>query len=405
LLALNKTQTSIENARSAGCQSDAPDPGGIRCSSYPGTNDSGEAISPEQSSSVGTNSNKTSSSQTNSANQTVMNRMAILRSGTVTARGSNVQFYNDGKALEQISYAGLTTNKGAASADEYSKLGLWANGIFRFGNVDSTTQESKGYNFNNLGVTIGLDYAISQDFILGTAFTYLSTSGGFVENGGDLQSDLFNGAIYASYNITDDFYIDALAFYGGNNYNITRNVNYAISTGNVNERLEGTPGGRQYGFNLNSGYSFRFQRLEIEPYLGVSYLGTDIDAYNEKSLGTTNSWAAKYDAQNLASLKTTLGALLAYNFDVPWGVLIPQVRGEWHHEFEDHGRAIGAQISGTGENYSIFIENPDRDYFTFGASVASAFDYGITAFLAYDMLIGYNNVSSYGFTLGGRIDF
>ena len=55
---------------------------------------------------------------------------------------------------------------------------------------------------------------------------------------------------------------------------------------------------------------------------------------------------------------------------------------------------IGNEAAGQNGAFSIAIENPDRDYFTFGTSLTSAFNYGITDFLAYDMLIGYNNVNS-----------
>ncbi|WP_428356164.1 autotransporter outer membrane beta-barrel domain-containing protein [Methyloprofundus sp.] len=331
-----------------------------------------QIISPEQTGASGTNANKTSASKTSSANQSVMSRMVSFRNEGVTTRANNFQFYDNGNALQPTGISSI--NKGAASADDYSKLGLWVNGIFRFGTVDSTFQESKGYNYNNLGVTLGLDYAVTEDLIVGTAFTYLSTNGDYVSNGGDLHTDLFNGAIYASYYITDNFYIDGLAFYGGNNYDITRNVNY---TG-VNATLEGTPDGRQYGFNLSSSYTFNYQRLIAEPYVSVGYIGTDIDAYDEAELGPASGqgWATRYDAQNLTSLKTTLGALFAYNFDVPWGVLIPQIRGEWHHEFEGHGREITSKFIGnnadSARTYSVFIENPDRDYFTFGTSITSA---------------------------------
>lgn len=377
--------------------------------------------SPEQTGSSGTNANKTSANQTSSANKTVMNRMVSLRSESEGVNSSSVQINNNGKPLDLNSNSEFNSNNGSlAIANDYSKLGLWVNGVFRFGDVESSAQQTQGYDFNNLGVTLGLDYAMTEDFILGASFTYLNTSGDYTSintiggvttqrAGGDFNTDLFNGSIYASYSINDDFYIDGLAFYGGNNYNIIRNVNYKINGVDVNEKLQGTPDGKQYGFNISTGYNFRFQRLTVEPYLSVGYIGTDIDAYDETALSATGGWAQRYEAQKLESVKTTLGALFAYSFDVPWGVLVPQLRGEWHHEFEDDGRNITSSFLGNTsegiQSFSTVIDNPDRDYFTFGTSITSAFNYGITAFLAYDMLIGYNNVNSYGFTLGGRVDF
>ena len=260
-------------------------------------------------------------------------------------------------------------------------------------------------------MTISVDYSLTEDLMLGSAFTYMNTSGEYANNAGSQDTDLFNGSIYGSYYITDDFYIDGLAFYAGNNYNITRNINYVDDTGAlINSRVEGTPGGSQYGFNFATGYNYHHKRLIVGPYASVSYLSSDVDAYSESELGSVQSqgWATSYDGQGIRSLKTTLGTLLSYNFDVPWGVVIPQVRGEWHHEFKDDARTITSSFVGAGPNsapFSVFIDGPDRDYFTFGTSLTSTLDHGVTAFLAYDMLIGYDNVNSYGFTLGGKVDF
>ena len=103
---LNATQNSMLSAISKDCSNSANDPhqedSGFqaRCSGLLGLAEWGQSeldsavrqVSPEQTISYGTNATKTSTGQSNNANQTVMNRMSYVRSETPTIQTSGIQF-------------------------------------------------------------------------------------------------------------------------------------------------------------------------------------------------------------------------------------------------------------------------------------------------------------------------
>jgi outer membrane lipase/esterase len=96
----------------------------------------------------------------------------------------------------------------------------------------------------------------------------------------------------------------------------------------------------------------------------------------------------------------------AKNGDAIGGVLPPQSRGQRHYQFKDDKRSIGASFLGdpAAQQFAVATQGPDRDYFTFGADISGEFSQGISAFLAYDLLLSYCDIESHRFTLGTRIE-
>jgi uncharacterized protein with beta-barrel porin domain len=94
---------------------------------------------------------------------------------------------------------------------------------------------------------------------------------------------------------------------------------------------------------------------------------------------------------------------------MPWGVLVPQAHGTWHHEFKDDSRTITTSFLGDGaaapNQFSIVTEGSDRDYYTVGVSLNTSFSHGASAFVAYNTLLGYRDIDSHRVTFGGRLEF
>ena len=89
--------------------------------------------------------------------------------------------------------------------------------------------------------------------------------------------------------------------------------------------------------------------------------------------------------------------------------MLPQLRGEWHHEFEDDEPDTKASFLGdttvSGGLFTVLGNNPDTDYFKLGAGVSATLAHGVSAFFDYQALVGYDDVTSHQFTLGGRLEF
>jgi outer membrane autotransporter protein len=362
-----------------------------------------QVISPEQLLAQGATATRVTAGQVALVDSTIGARLATLHG---TLRLAGLQMYRNGWPADHA-YAGLGdpfANGGAAGDGLSAPLGVWLSGNYHFGDVDSTSNQ-KGFQFKNFGFTVGADYRVTDDMIVGFAFTYSRTNANFDRSAGGTDSDAYTGSIYGSYYVTEGFHIDAIGSFGGIDYQTTRHISYTLPRfETVNTEAVANPGGTQYSFSIGGGYDYSVGGLMLAPYARTEYIGLDVDAYRERQ---GNGWAMRFDEQHVQSLISTVGSQISYTFSLPWGVVTPQLRGEWHHQFKDDKRRIGASFLGdpAAQQFAVVTQGPDRDYYTFGAEISGVFSHGISAFLAYDLLLGYRDIESHKFTLGTRIAF
>jgi outer membrane lipase/esterase len=341
-----------------------------------------DRVSPEQI--IGPNTEATKTSNIQASN--IGARLLELRAGVRGISLAGLEL--DGKPV----FAGLMPLETGGAAGEgtelWSRLGAFINGAYHFGEVDSTFNQL-GFDFDSGGVTAGVDYRLTDNLVLGAAFNYVGTGSDFDQAGGELDSDSYSGSVYGTFYATESFYIDGIVSYRGIDYESTRNIPYNISPNllapggdPVNTQATADPDGEQFSVNAGGGYDLALGALTVGPYAHVSYINLDIDAFSEQGgLG----WGMRFPDQEIDSVTTTLGAQLSYAVSTPFGVLLPHVRGEWHHEFEDDSRNIAVRFLGdttSGLPFNIVTEDPDRNYYNFGAGVSGTFARGISAFLA-----------------------
>ena len=96
-------------------------------------------------------------------------------------------------------------------------LGVFVNGLGQFGSRDLTSSEN-GYSFNNAGFIAGADYRFTPQLIAGGAFGYTLSNTNFdtsalSASGQSLSGNLLQGNIYATYAMTDAWYVNAIALF------------------------------------------------------------------------------------------------------------------------------------------------------------------------------------------------
>ena len=354
-----------------------------------------QQVSPEQIPSQGV-------SATRASFNLISGRLAAIRAG---ARGFQVAGL--GKNVLPVNLASVSNGLGGAAGDTvnvWDKLGGFVNGNFNTGNVGSEFNQL-GYNFNSGSINFGLDYRFSDSLVLGTAFTYMRSESSFDRNGGSLDSNAYTGALYGSYYATDNLYFDGIATIGGINYESIRQIQYVVPNDTVTTQAKGTPGGNQYSISLGTGYNYAVQEWLFNPYAKVNYIKLDVDRFSETGGA---GWGMAFNDQTVESVTTTLGGQISYAVSTGWGVLMPTVRGEWHHQYEDSSRNIAVRFLGdttSGLAFNTVTTSPDRNYFTVGGGVSSTLAHGVSAFFNYDALLGYRNVESHLFTVGARMEF
>ena len=309
---------------------------------------------------------------------------------------------NGGRNAVPYDYFGANNKKilGGGSGDgDFSALSFWGKVDSGFGSHDNTALNLAGFKFDNHNFMAGADYRISDAWVAGGNFTYRHSNAGFNGGRGETLSDSYIGGLYTSYFITDALHIDATASYGGVDYETSRNV---VLSG-LSSVAKATPTAEQYAFSWGGGYDFHHHALTVAPYARGEYTALNIDAYSESG----SIAAVQFGKQNIESLISTVGVQTAYSFSFPWGVLIPQLRGEWHHQFLDGQRQVTGSFvaDASGSTFTLVNDGPSRDYYTFGAEVSSVLPGGVSAFLAYETLQGYRHIDSNRLMLGARLEF
>ncbi len=290
---------------------------------------------------------------------------------------------------------------GGASADKslLSRLGVFANGEGTFGNQKATNQEP-GSDFHTAGMTLGADYRVKDNLILGGAFGFNTGKANLDDNGGDFSATGYSFSGYGSFYISDKFYVDSIATFGWNNYDTRRNVTFDATTATAT----GSPNGTQFEISVNTGYNFNVGPLTVGPTARVNYINVSIDGFRESGAGVFD---LSVESQRIESLTTDFGARVSYAISTRFGVLVPFFRAEWEHEFMGSSRLITGSLVADplGTQFSAATNSPTRDYCNLGTGISAQFKHGIGSFISFETQLGRSNTSTYSLNGGVRFDF
>jgi uncharacterized protein YhjY with autotransporter beta-barrel domain len=367
------------------------------------------------------------------SNRTIGARLATLRGGITNLGFRRFTLHNDEPTVPYTLVASLAPFAAASSVvaastpSNFSRLGVFANGTFTGGGKDATSQEA-GFDFKTFGATLGADYRFTDNFVLGIAFNYMSTNIDFdtlsFENtpaGGGIDTRSFGFSIYGTYYATNQFYVDGIFSFGRNHYDIDRRIIYAIPATNsagtpipgvttaVNQTAQGDTHSTQYSFSVGAGYDFNVQGFTVTPFARLEYSRLNINGYQEAIDNTANGsgLALEFDDQHVDSLLSVLGGQASYAISTGIGVLLPQVRVEWRHEFKNDARTITSSFVNDPLNTPLALrtDGPDRNFFTLGTSLSATFRGGVAGFVSYEAVVGLAQVTSHSVVGGIRFEF
>ena len=368
--------------------------------------------------------------------QAAQSRLAEVRDIQSETIFSRISAIRSGQAGPGISLAGLSLDVGTAKHSLYdlafldadrhqiipaawlndetwSRLGVFLSGGLKIGDKDDTDQ-SDGFDFTGLSFTAGMDYRITDAFVVGGAFGYSRFDADVDETarspgGQELNSDGYILSAFATYSFDTGFFVDGAVSFGRDDYESTRRVVIPSSTSaaSVNSTAEGDFDGTHYGFAVNLGYELSYQGFAITPTAKVNYLNADFDGFTESGASGLN---LRVDDFDLESLRGHLGIEATYPISTDQGVLLPGVRVEYVHEFEDDNE--GAQVvfdnalpATARAVYNITTEGVDEDYGIVGASLTSVGEGGLSAFLEYSTVVALEDFDVHQFNVGIRWEF
>jgi len=296
---------------------------------------------------------------------------------------------------------------GGASADESSlldqRLNLFINGNGGFGQQE-ITKRSRGFNFDNLGTTLGVDYRLTDHWVLGTALGYTANHTNMNRGLGQLDSDSYSLSAFSGYSSPNSLYIDALARVGWNNYNSQRNFT-SVTNASRKETAYSNYAGNDYSVSLGAGYHFVLDSFSLRPLIRYDYIHNDINGFQETGARTG---LIKVNGQHIDSMRSAIGTELSYVVNTSYAILVPMMRAEWQHEFMNDSRLLTAfqlNSSGTRRAQQLATNSPDRDFVNLGFGFSAALPRGISGFFYYETMLANSLTTSHAFNGGIRIEF
>ena len=258
---------------------------------------------------------------------------------------------------------------------------------------------------------IGADYLL-DGVTIGGALRYAHDNGKFGGSGSPgFETNAYGLVVYSHYVPADNAFVSGSFGYMRQNFDIERAVFFdPDGTGDPTIPpaflgiTRGKPNGNEFQVQVNGGYDFRSESITVGPILGVNYLYDDIDNYHER--GNTGL-ELKYSDMEEQSLTSRLGAQGSIAISTTFGVIVPQVTGEYVHEFMDPQRKTEFRFVEDAAKVRFRFQNdkPDRDYFEVGAGVVLQLADGIAPFVSFRTLLGYNQYASRQVTAGARFEF
>ena len=169
--------------------------------------------------------------------------------------------------------------------------------------------------------------------------------------------------------------------------------------GVISRTAQGDADGDQYSAGFGSGFDFSNKAFTYGPHLGAYYFNVEVDAFTETGSGGLELAIGR---QRTESLTANAGGHFSYAIPMNWGVLVPNARFDWVHEFKDNRETLSfrfihdpfvADPNNPSPTIKIQTDRPDSDYFMWSVGVSAQFIYGVSGFVNYQAFTGYQDVT------------
>lgn len=337
---------------------------------------------------------------------TIASRMSALRRGGIGGSTGGLSMNMDGDTI----LANLMTG-GSAGAED-SGWSIYVNGNYNFGDRENTERES-GFDYDNYGVTFGLDRRLGIDMVIGVALSLSKSESDVSDNGGTFEDEGQAFSAYLSHTFANDIYVDIIATAGMTDYDTLRRVRLPTPTNTVpnvltDDDITGSTEGEQTAFSIGIGRDYRSESggMDFGLFGRAEFYRGKIDGYDEQGSGGT-SLELQMQEQVVDSATVSLGAQISRASSHSFGILVPQARAEFHHELENDSRGITARYIHDPFNTGAFLfsvptDNPDRNFGTAGFGVSLVTQSGMQLFGFYETSVALDYMTNHSVIFGLR---
>ena len=326
--------------------------------------------------------------------QNTSHRGEALRNGATGF--SSLGFQTSGTSYD--SAAGYAGPAGPADKDSKEiapppnpRWGGFISGAGQWNRVGDT-QQARGFSLDSGGITLGIDYKFTPNFVAGIFLGYTHTSIDIGEGGG-IGVDVGKVGIYSTF-FTGGFYLDTAVQGGYDGYTSRR------------AGLGGFARSDTHGGDLNvivsPGYDFKVGALTIGPTASFQY------GYQATNRFTEHDSLAplSVDPTHTNSFISTVGMKATYDWKIGSQIIRPELRLSYQHEYGDVSTDVTSSLaSGAGTAFTVTGPEIGRDSMLLGAGFAVVWSDRVTSYVYYDGEFFRTNYDSSAVSGGFRVTF
>lgn len=344
-------------------------------------------LAPEETLSLLRVASETSQAHTNR----IFKRMSSLRQDN-----ENIQVTVNGRTWGEQVMTG-----GAAGDAQTSPFGVFLS-LHRESVEHDRTDRESAYEYDNDGFTLGSDYRVSQNLLVGAALGWGQNDLSFSESGGGVDADAYNLTGYGSYYI-GNFGLDMQVGYGAGDYNTKRRINYTESGSEFSATAKGETDSKQLNLALQASVMFNSGALSVQPFLRLNYSNTEIDSFDETG---GEGWSVHVGEQNLDQMTTSAGFEATYPVSYNWGVLQPSFQASAVSESSTNFGPVKFHFIGDSDatKFELSPDGEDSLYYIFNLGAVAVMKNGVSAFIDYQQNVSYDNSSAYQINTGLRYE-
>ncbi|RAI40065.1 autotransporter domain-containing protein [Rhodoplanes roseus] len=240
----------------------------------------------------------------------------------------------------------------------------------------SASATSPAMRYRTAGVTAGVDYRLSPELLIGVLGAYGRTNADLDDIGSSGAVTTWLGGVYGGWRGAS-WFAQGAVLYGRSDYDSTR---VALGTANTSSTA-----GDQFAAQGAVGTDVRLGHTVLTPELGLQYTRVTIDAFTE-----TGDAALSVGDDTADSLRSTLGMRGRTDWHTGLGLVTPEWRAFWQHEFLDPSRTLTATFvdQALPLSFGTTVGGPGRDFGVLGVGLTAVVAERLQASLGYDVKLG-----------------
>jgi outer membrane autotransporter protein len=254
-----------------------------------------------------------------------------------------------------------------------------------------------GYHYKNFGFTLGADYWVTNNWLVGVNTGYSKTLTGVGGTGGDINANVIPFNAYSAF-FVKGFYVNGTLGYTFSNYNMERNVAF----GTINRTAKANTSGNQFQAAAETGYDIKVGKAIIGPTVSLQYATQTTGGFTESNAG---SLSLRVDSQTADSLQTGVGARASYRAKVGNVTVKPQVAVVWQHEFSNDTRGVNARLAQGSATMNWRTDKIGQNFAVVSVDVPARISKNLVANIGYTAEVGRSKSSNQGINLGLRYEF